>query len=33
MARKNWDKVAQEQFEALPADYQQSWQDLRIRRY
>jgi hypothetical protein len=32
MARKNWDRVAKEQFESMPADYRDSWQDLRSKR-
>lgn len=33
MGRKNWDKVAREQFDAMPADYKEGWQDLRDKKY
>ncbi len=28
MTQKNWNKVAQEEFENLPKEYQDSWRDL-----
>lgn len=28
MSRKDWDEIAQQEFEHLPKDYQQDWQDL-----
>jgi hypothetical protein len=31
MARKNWNKIAEKQFESMPTDYQDSWRDLRER--
>jgi DNA-binding ferritin-like protein (Dps family) len=31
MARKNWDEIAEQQFKTLPADYQDSWRELRER--
>jgi len=29
MARRNWDKAANELFDHLPKDYQDDWADLR----
>lgn len=29
MSRKNWDKVARQQFESLSSDIQDDWGDLR----
>lgn len=31
MARKNWSKVAEREFEALDTDWQKEWEDLRKR--
>jgi DNA-binding ferritin-like protein (Dps family) len=31
MSRKNWAKVADEQFNQLPKDYQEDWKSLRNR--
>lgn len=31
MARKNWDKIANDQFNAMPVDFQDAWKDLRDR--
>lgn len=33
MAKRNWDKVAKNEFEAMDADEQQSFRDLRDRLY
>lgn len=33
MARKNWAKVADEQFANLPKDFQKDWLELRDRLY
>lgn len=29
MSQKNWDKVARSQFEQMPSDFQDDWNDLR----
>jgi len=29
MSRKNWDKVADNEFNAMPKNWQQDWSDLR----
>lgn len=29
MARKNWDKVADDQFDKLPESFQKDWRELR----
>ena len=29
MSRKNWDKVAQNEFDTMPAEYQEDWGELR----
>jgi len=31
MARKNWDKVAEQEFQNMDADWQKDWADLRKR--
>lgn len=31
MARKNWDKIADQEFNALDGDWQKDWADLRER--
>jgi DNA-binding ferritin-like protein (Dps family) len=31
MTRKNWTKIADEQFNQLPKDYQEDWKTLRER--
>ena len=31
MVRKNWDKVAQKEFENMDAEWQEDWADLRKR--
>ncbi len=29
MSQKDWDKLARKQFEGMPADFKNDWQDLR----
>ena len=29
MSKKNWDKVAQQEFDTMPAEYQEDWGELR----
>jgi hypothetical protein len=29
MSKTNWDKTAQQEFNAMPADYRADWKDLR----
>jgi hypothetical protein len=29
MSRKNWDKVADNQFSSMPEDFQKDWEELR----
>lgn len=29
MARKNWDKIARQEFESMDSDAQHDWEDLR----
>jgi len=29
MAKKDWDKVAQEQFDSMPKSFQEDWGELR----
>lgn len=31
MARRNWDKIADDQFNSMPTDFQDAWRDLRDR--
>jgi hypothetical protein len=31
MRRKNWNKVAEEEFNAMPKSFQEDWYDLRER--
>lgn len=31
MARKNWDKIADKEFESLDREWQEDWSDLRNR--
>lgn len=31
MARKDWDKIADDQFNSMPVDFQDAWSDLRSR--
>jgi hypothetical protein len=31
MARKNWNKVAAQEFEAMDLEWQKDWGDLRLR--
>ena len=33
MNRINWDKVAKEEFDSLPRQYQEDWKELRERVY
>ena len=32
MARKNWDKVAEQEFMGMDPDWQKDWADLRKKR-
>lgn len=29
MTSKNWNVIAQKQFEAMPSDYREDWEELR----
>lgn len=29
MSKKNWDKIARQEFDSMPLDYQADWADLR----
>ena len=31
MGRKNWDKVADKEFNSMPDDFQHDWEDLRSK--
>lgn len=31
MSRRNWQKIAQEQFEKMTTEYQDDWRDFRNR--
>lgn len=31
MPRRNWDKIADNQFNSMPVDFQDAWRDLRER--
>ena len=33
MSKKNWIKIAQQEFEAMPKDFQEDWSELRARVY
>ncbi len=33
MARRDWNKIAHDQFKSMPKDFQDAWQDLRAKIY